>query len=257
MLFTLNGIKKLKDNGKMAIIHNASPLFTGDAGSGPSEIRRYIIENDWLDAVIQLSTDAFYNTGIPTYIWLISKNKPAHREGKVQLIDASKCFEKRRKSIGNKKNDITEQCRELIIKSYGEFGNKEYKLDDVICCESKVFYNIDFGYNRIVIETPELDGNGNIIKKGKKISVDSKKRDFENIPLDQDIDAYFNREIKPYNKSAFIDKNKIKVGYEIPLTRCFYKYVKPDNLDNIANKISDLESDIINSLNTLFTKDGE
>lgn len=257
MLFTLNGIKKLKDNGKMAIIHNGSPLFSGDAGSGQSEIRRYIIENDWLDAIIQLSTDAFYNTGITTYVWIISKDKPAHREGKVQLIDASNCFEKRRKSIGNKRNDITEQCRELIVRAYGEFDNKEYVLDSGISCESKIFDNVDFGYNKIVIETPKLDEDGNIIKKGKKIAVDTKKRDTENVPLDQDIDSYFEREVKPYNQLAFIDKNKTKVGYEIPFTRYFYKYAQPEKADDIANRISDLENDIMNSLNLLFAKGGE
>lgn len=257
MLFTLNGIKKLKDNGKMAIIHNGSPLFTGDAGQGLSEIRRYIIENDWLDTIIQLSTDAFYNTGITTYIWIISKDKPVHREGKVQLIDASKCFEKRRKAIGNKKNDITEQCRELIVKAYGEFDNKKYILNDDISCESKIFDNIDFGYNKIVIETPELDENGEVIKKGKKIVVDTKKRDTENVPLEQDIDAYFDKEVKPYNSIAFIDKNKTKVGYEIPFTRYFYKYVQPEKSEEIANRIYGLENEIMDSLKLLYTKDGE
>ncbi len=259
MLFTLNGIKKLKDTGKMAIIHNGNPLYVGDAGSGPSEIRRYIIENDWLDAIIQLSTDAFYNTEIATYIWIISKSKPCYREGKVQLIDASKCFEKRRKSIGKKKNDITERCRELIVKAYGEFDNKEYVIDSDICCESKIFNNIDFGYNKIVIETPELDEEGNIVKKGKRITIDTKKRDTETIPLDQDIDAYFEREVRPYNdnKLVFIDKNKTKVGYEIPFTRYFYKYSQPENSEAISSRIYNLENEIINSLNSLFTKVGE
>lgn len=257
MLFTLNGIKKLKDDGKMAIIHNGSPLFIGDAGSGPSEIRRYIIENDWLDSIVQLSTDAFYNTGITTYIWIISKNKPAHREGKVQLIDASKCFEKRRKSIGNKKNDITEQCREIIVKAYGDFDNKKYELNDDIYCESKIFENVDFGYNKIVIETPELDEDGNILRKGKKVVVDTKKRDTENVPLVQDIDAYLEQEVKVYNELAFIDKNKTKVGYEIPFTRHFYKYSHPEKSDDIASRIFNLENDIVNSLNILFSRDGE
>ena len=256
MLFTLNGIKKLKDTGKMAIIHNASPLFAGEAGQGPSEIRRYIIENDWLDAIVQLSTDAFYNTAIPTYIWIISKDKASHREGKVQLIDASNCFEKRRKSIGNKKNDITEKCREMIIKAYGEFDNKSYSLDNGIACESKIFDNIEFGYNKIVIETPEVDEDGNIVRKGKKIVVDTKKRDTENVPLDQDIECYFEKEVKPYNEIAFIDKNKTKVGYEIPFMRYFYRYIQPENLVNIENRISNLENNIMSSLKVLFTKDG-
>ncbi|MFR3499047.1 MAG: class I SAM-dependent DNA methyltransferase, partial [Paraclostridium bifermentans] len=257
MLFTLNGIKKLKDNGKMAIIHNGSPLFSGDAGSGQSEIRRYIIENDWLDAIIQLSTDAFYNTGITTYIWIISKDKPAHRKGKIQLIDASNCFKKRRKSIGNKRNDITEECREVIVKAYGEFDDKEYILDNGISCESKIFDNIDFGYNKIVIETPQLDDEGNVVKKGKKIVIDKKKKDTENVPLEQDIDAYFVKNVKPFNELAFVDKNKSKVGYEIPFTRYFYKYTQPEKASDIAYRISNLENDIRSSLNSLFAKDGE
>lgn len=257
MLFTLNGIKKLKDDGKMAIVHNGSPLFTGDAGSGPSEIRRYIIENDWLDAIVQLSNDAFYNTGITTYIWIISKDKPYHRQGKVQLIDASKCFEKRRKSIGKKRNDISEVCRELIVKAYGEFENKKYTLDSGISCESKVFENVDFGYNKIIIETPQLDEEGNVVRKGKKLVPDTKKRDSENVPLDMDIDAYFEKEVKPYNSLAWIDKNKTKVGYEIPFTRYFYKYTAPEKSEDIAKRIFTLENEIVNSLNLLFAEDGE
>jgi len=120
-LFVLNGLAKLAFDGKMAIIQNGSPLFAGDAGSGPSNIRQYILENDWLDAIIQLSTDQFMNTGISTYIWILCKDKPAHRAGKVQLIDASHCYEQRRKSIGTKRNDITDLCRKLITEAYGEF----------------------------------------------------------------------------------------------------------------------------------------
>lgn len=257
MLFTLNGIKKLKDNGKMAIVHNGSPLFTGDAGSGPSEIRRYIIENDWLDAIVQLSNDAFYNTGITTYIWIISKDKPYHRQGKVQLIDASKCFEKRRKAIGNKRNDISEECREIIVKAYGEFENKKYSLENGISCESKIFDNVEFGYNKIIIETPQLDEEGNVVRKGKKIVPDTKKRDSENVPLDMDIDAYFEKEVKPYNSLAWIDKNKTKVGYEIPFTRYFYKYTAPEKSYDIAKRIYALENEIVNSLNALFDEVGE
>ena len=256
MLFNLNGISKLKDTGKMAIIQNGSPLFTGDAGSGPSEIRRYIIENDWLDAIVQLSTDAFYNTGITTYIWIISKNKPYHRAGKVQLIDASKCFEKRRKSIGSKRNDITDKCRDLIVRAYGEFDNKEYSVDD-ISCESKVFENVEFGYNKITVESQLIDEEGNVVRKGKKIQADPKKRDSENVPLDEDIDAYFEREVKPFNPSAWIDKNKTKVGYEIPFTRYFYKYTAPEKSEDIAKRIFDLENDIVSSLNLLFAEEGE
>ena len=139
-LFVLNGLSKLVPSGKMAIIQNGSPLFSGDAGSGPSEIRRYILENDWLDAIVQLGTDMFMNTGISTYIWICSKDKPIHRAGKVQLIDASHCFEARRKSIGTKRNDITDKCRDLIVKAYGAFENGTiYGEKDGIYCQSKIF----------------------------------------------------------------------------------------------------------------------
>lgn len=256
MLFDLNGIAKLKeDEGKMAIIHNGSSLFTGAAASGESEIRRYIIENDWLDAIVQLSTDVFYNTGITTYIWLISKNKSEERKGKVQLIDASKMVEARRKNIGNKRNDITEACREVIVKAYGEFkNNATYELDGKIC-ESKIFNNEDFGFNRIQIETPLYDENGNKVMKGKKIVPDTSKRDYENVPLTEDIDSYFEREVKPYNPEAWIDKSKTKVGYEIPFTRYFYKYEAPEKSEVIAERIAKHEKEIMASLEKLFGKE--
>ena len=226
MLFTLNGIAKLKDNGRMAIIQNGSPLFSGQAGSGESEIRRYIIESDWLEAIIQLPTDLFYNTSISTYIWLINKHKNVIREGKVQLIDASNCYENRRKNIGNKRKDISEECKNLILKAYDDFQNKEYE-EDGKSVESKIFKNADFGFYRITIENPEVDENNKIIKDKKgNIKADSNKRDFENVPLEEDIDEYFEREVLPYNKNAWIDKNKTQVGYEIPFTRYFYKYIE-------------------------------
>lgn len=251
MLFTLNGIKKLKDTGRMAIIHNGSPLFSGDAGSGPSEIRRYIIENDWLEAIVQLPIDLFYNTGISTYIWVISKNKPNHREGKVQLIDASKMFEKRRKSIGSKRNEITEECRDMIVQAYGNFMNKEYTLGDKTV-ESKIFENVDFGYNKIVIESPTLDEEGNIVYKNKKKVADTSKRDSENVSLEEDIDAYFKREVLPYNENAWIDKSKTKVGYEIPFTRYFYKYIAPEKSDDIKEEILVIEEELNGALKELF-----
>lgn len=198
-LFVLNGLAKLANKGKMAIIQNGSPLFSGDAGSGPSNIRQYILENDWLDCIIQLSTDMFMNTGISTYIWVLSKDKPAHRAGKVQLIDASHCFEPRRKSIGTKRNDITDACRELIVTAYGEFANgKVYGDKNGIYCESKVFESVEFGYNKIVVERPQRDEAGNVILKRGKSVPDTSLRDTENVPLVQDIDAYFAREVLPY-----------------------------------------------------------
>ncbi len=234
-LFVLNGLSKLAPNGKMAIIQNGSPLFSGDAGSGPSEIRRYILENDWLDCIVQLSTDMFMNTGISTYIWICSKNKPAYREGKVQLIDVSHCYEARRKSIGTKRNDITNLCRELIVKAYGSFENcAVYGDKDGIYCESKIFETVEFGYNKIVVERPLRDENGEIVLKKEKPVADANLRDTENVPLVQDIDRYFEREVLPYAEDAWIDKKKTKVGYEIPMTRYFYEYQAPERVENIV-----------------------
>jgi len=255
-LFDLNGLAKLKDTGRMAIVHNGSPLFSGDAGSGSSEIRRYIIENDWLEAIVQLPSDSFYNTGITTYVWIMSKNKAPHRRGKVQLIDASNMYEKRRKSIGNKRNDITEECRDVIVKAYGDFRNETYTLGDKTC-ESKIFENVEFGYNKIVVETPQYDEEGKIVKKNGKKVADTSKRDTENVPLTEDIDSYFNREVKPYNPDAWIDKSKTKVGYEIPFTRYFYKYQAPEKADVIAERILEMEKDLMSSLRALFAEDGE
>ena len=255
-LFVLNGLSKLAPGGKMAIIQNGSPLFSGDAGSGPSEIRRYILENDWLDCIVQLSTDMFMNTGISTYIWICSKNKPAYREGKVQLIDASHCYEARRKSIGTKRNDITDQCRELIVKAYGSFENcAVYGDKDGIYCESKIFETVEFGYNKIVVERPLRDENGEIVlKKGNPVA-DASLRDTENVPLVQDIDRYFEREVLPYAEDAWIDKKKTKVGYEIPMTRYFYEYQAPEKVEDIVARIHALEADISASLEKLFAEE--
>jgi len=255
-LFVLNGLSKLALNGKMAIIQNGSPLFSGDAGSGPSEIRKYILENDWLDCIVQLSTDMFMNTGISTYIWICSKNKPTYREGKVQLIDASHCYEARRKSIGTKRNDITDRCRELIVKAYGSFENcAVYGDKSGIYCESKIFETVEFGYNKIVVERPLRDENGEIVLKKGKAVADVSLRDTENVPLVQDIDRYFEREVLPYAEDAWIDNKKTKVGYEIPMTRYFYEYQAPEKVEDIVARIHVLEADISASLEKLFAEE--
>lgn len=251
-LFVLNGLKKLDGKGKMAIIQNGSPLSAGDAGSGPSEIRRYILENDWLDTIIQLSTDMFMNTGISTYIWVLDKDKPAERVGKVQLIDATHCFTARRKGIGLKKNDIGDSDRMLIVEAYraykaGIFGDKES-----VYCESQIFDVDHFGYNKIVVERPMRDEQGAIVtKKGKPVA-DSSLRDTENVPLIEDIDEYFAREIKPYMPDAWVDKAKTKIGYEIPMTTFFYEYLTPEASDSILERIIGLEESISTSLKNLF-----
>ena len=258
MLFMLNGVKKLKEgSGRMAIIQNGSPLFAGDAGSGPSNIRQYILENDWLDAIVQLSTDQFMNTGISTYIWVLCKDKPTYRCGKVQLIDASHCYEQRRKAIGTKRNDISDHCRELIVQAYGEYRNNAvYGDKSGVYCESKIFGSEEFGYNKIVVERPQRDENGEIVMKRGKPVADTALRDTENVPLVQDIDAYFAREVLPYAPDAWIDKSKTKVGYEIPMTRYFYEYQPPEPVDDIVERIQKLEREIADSLNTLFHKEG-
>ncbi len=263
MLFTLNGIKKLKSTGKMAIIHNGSPLFTGDAGSGTSEIRRYIIERDMLEVIIQLPNDVFYNTGISTYLWIISKSKPAHRAGKIQLIDASQMYQKRRKSIGNKRVDIVDECRNEIVKAYGTFQNGLQEFADGTKLESKIFANEEFGYYKIVVESPQLDESGKIILKNKKPQADTSKRDTENVPMIKEkteketIKEYFAKEVLPFNPHAWVDFKKTKVGYEIPFTRHFYKYVAPEAADQIASRIVSLETELMASLKTLFDEDGQ
>ena len=233
MLFMLNGVKKLKEGtGRMAIIQNGSSLFTGDAGSGPSEIRRYLITSDLVEVIVQLPTDLFYNTGIATYIWLISKGKAANRMGKVQLIDASKCFVKRRKNIGNKRVDLSDDCIRLITAAYNEFDNKAY-AEGALSVESKVFDNDFFGYTKVTVETAQTDENGKpVLKKGRPQPAKG-KTDTETIPLREDVDEYFNKNVLPYNPLAYMDRSKDKIGYEIPFTRLFYKFTPPRKSDEI------------------------
>ncbi len=260
MLFLLNGVAKLKEGtGRMAIIQNGSSLFTGDAGSGPSEIRRYLIENDWLDAIVQLPNDSFYNTGIATYVWIVTKGKPESHQGKVLLIDASQCFEPRRKPIGNKRVDITDACRALIVRAYGEYVTKDY-LETLengrkIVCRARVMENDDFGYRKITVESPMVDENGNkVLKKGKPVA-DTDRRDTENVPLGEDVDSYLAREVLPYNPGAWIDKTKTKIGYEIPFTRVFYVYKELEKAADIAERIKAHEKSLTDKLNTLFGED--
>ena len=254
MLFMLNGISKLKDDGRMAIIQNGSSLFSGDAGSGPSEIRRHIIENDWLEAIIQLPNDSFYNTGIATYVWVVTKAKSRERKGKVQLIDASKCCEARRKSIGNKRVDITEDARALIVKAYCAFKTETYKSDGMIC-KSHIFVNSAFGYTKIVVESPLMEGGRKVEKKGRVVA-DASKRDTENVPLGEDIGEYMKREVLPYNPDAWVDETKSKVGYEIPFTRTFYEYKPIEPAETIAARIKEHESRLAAILGDLFGEGG-
>ena len=221
-LFMLNGIAKLKDTGRMAIIQNGSPLFKGDAGSGESNIRGYLLDNDWLEAIVQIPNDMFYNTGIATYIWIVTKDKQPKRTGKVQLIDASKCCEKRRKSLGNKRNEFTDRCIDLIAKAYMAFEDGVYE-DGELVVESKVKDCDDFKFTKVAIKLPN---------KGK---------DTENVPFKEDIEAYMQKNVYPYAPEAKIDAKASKIGYEIPFTREFYKYVAPRKSDEIFAHLQELE----------------
>lgn len=243
MLFLQNGLKKLKPTGRMAIIQNGSSLFNGDAGSGPSNIRKFIIENDRLEAIIQLPNDLFYNTGIATYIWVITEKegKEDRRLGKVQLIDASKCYVKRRKNIGNKRVDLSDEAISLIVKAYNSFDNLEFN-EDGLFVESKVFDNAYFGYTKVTVETSETDDKGNeLLKKGKKQAIKG-KTDSEIIPLTEDVEQYFDNNVLPFNEHAFMDRTKDKIGYEIPFTRIFYKFVEPRKSDDIFAEFKELSN---------------
>ena len=258
MLFLLNGIAKLKENGRMAIIQNGSSLFTGDAGSGPSEIRKYIIENGWLDAIVQLPNDSFYNTGIATYIWIIDKGKASRNPGTILLIDASKCCLMRKKPIGNKRMDITDACREAIVSVYETYkpGDFSFEIEDgkQVICRSKLIDAVEFGYNKVTIETPLVDENGNLIlKKGKK-QADTSKRDTENIPMIEDIDEYFDREILPFNPLAWIDEAKTKIGYEIPFMKLFFEFKTFESPELVADRIEEHEHFLIDKLREMFGK---
>lgn len=247
MLFLSNAVAKMKPveegGSRVAIVHNGSPLFTGDAGSGPSNIRKYLLENDLLEAIIALPNDIFYNTGIATYIWVLSNNKEKRRMGKVQLINANGLYEKRRKSLGNKRNDIPQTAIDEIAKIYGDF--REDKL-------SKIFNNEDFGYRKVVVERPLRDESGKPILKKGKVQADPKLRDTENIPLSEDVAEYMKREVLPYAPDAWIDESKTKIGYEIPFTRYFYEYTPPVPSEELKREILQIESELKGSIERIF-----
>ena len=255
MLFLLNGVKKLKTgSGRMAIIQNGSSLFTGDAGSGASEIRRYVIEGDLVEAIIQMPTDLFYNTGISTYIWVLTKGKTMQRSGRVQLIDASKCYVKRRKNIGNKRVDLDDACIRLILRAYEGFADETCE-DNGLVVESKVFDNRFFGFTKVTVETAQTDEQGKpILKKGKKQPVKG-ATDMEIIPLSENIDAYMEKNVLPYNQLAYIDHAKDKIGYELPFTRLFYKFVPPTPSDEIFAEIKELEAEEAVLMKELFSNE--
>lgn len=227
LLFIQHMISKMeREGGKIAVVTNGSPLFTGNAGGGESEIRKWIITNDWLECIIALPKDLFYNTGINTYIWFLNNNKPKNRRGKVQLINANVAEEKangiegfcrpEKRSLGNKRNKIESFHIESLVELYTQFQEGKY---------SKIFNNEDFGYYQITVEQPEYDENGKpVLDKKGYVKPDSKKRDKENIPLSEDIETYFNNEVLPHVSDAWIDFDKTRIGYEINFTKYFYEY---------------------------------
>lgn len=234
LLFLQNAVSKMKPEGsKIAIVHNGSALFKGNAGSGESEIRRYVIENDLLDCIIQLPNDMFYNTGIATYIWILSNKKPGHRVGKVQLINASDFYNKMRKNLGSKRNELSKEQIDNITKIYGDFVENEY---------SKIFENEYFGYRKVTVLQPELNDDGTPKKNKKGEYIPNKElTDTENIPLQETIEDYMNREVIPFAKYAYIDESKTKIGYEISFTKYFYKYQEPRKTEDIMNEILELD----------------
>jgi len=238
LLFLQTMIAKMKNaNGgsRIAIVFNGSPLFTGNAGSGPSEIRKWIIENDMLEAIIALPDQLFYNTGISTYIWIVTNRKNPERKGKIQLINAVDFYKKMSKSLGNKRHEIANEDIDKIAKIYGDFSVEKY---------CKIFDNEDFGYSQITIERPLKDDNGKVVTDNKgNPKPDSKLRDKENVPLNEDIQEYFEREVLPHVPDAWIDESKTRIGYEINFTKHFYEYKPLRSLEEITKDILNLEKE--------------
>ncbi len=256
LLFLLHLISKMRpavDGGsRFGIVLNGSPLFSGGAGSGESEIRRYVLENDLVEAIIGLPTDMFYNTPINTYVWIVSNRKPTARKGKVQLIDASSFWQKMRKSLGCKRKELSPDHIEEITKQFGNF--KKDSKDGVPI--SLIFKNEDFGYRTITVERPERDAKGKIILgtkgKGKDKPVpDSSLRDTENVPLSEDVENYFKREVLPHAPDAWIDHDKTQVGYDIPFNRHFYVFQPPRPLSEIDAELKGVTDRILTMIGGL------
>ncbi len=257
MLFLLHLLSKMRPaaegGSRFGIVLNGSPLFTGGAGSGESEIRRYVLENDLCEAIVGLPTDMFYNTGISTYVWIISNRKPEARKGKVQLIDASGMWQKMRKSLGSKRKELSDAHIERITRLFGDFVEAQ---DDDGTPISRIFDNEAFGYHSITVERPLRDENGQIVlgQKGKqkgKPQPDASLRDTENVPLAEDVGEYFKREVLPHAPDAWIDPDKTKVGYEIPFNRHFYVFKPPRPLAEIDAELKQTTDRILDMIKGL------
>ncbi|MCB9309623.1 MAG: SAM-dependent DNA methyltransferase [Lewinellaceae bacterium] len=245
LMFVLHMLSKMKDTelgSRIASVHNGSALFTGDAGQGESEIRKYIIENDLLEAIVALPNDMFYNTGIPTYIFLFTNRKANNRKGKVQLINATSenFYNRMRKSLGKKRVEFLPEHIAAIEKTFLNFEENEY---------SKIFDNEDFGYAQIIVNRPLKDDKGKIVTDSKgKPKPDPQLKDTENIPLKEDIQDFFEREVLPFASDAWWDKNDTKIGYEINFAKFFYKHQPPRSLNDIAKDIFAIEKETDNLL---------
>ena len=260
LLFLLHLIAKMrpaKDGGsRFGIVLNGSPLFTGSAGSGESEIRRYVLESDLVEAIIALPTDMFYNTGISTYVWIVSNRKPQNRKGKVQLIDASSFWQKMRKSLGSKRKELSQEHIEDITRLFGNFEEHSRQVDGSPVPISRIFANDAFGYHTITVERPERDAEGQVVLgtkgkgKGKPVA-DASLRDTENVPLSDDITEYFKREVLPHAPDAWIDTDKTKVGYEIPFNRHFYVFKPPRPLAEIDAELKGVTDRILTMIGGL------
>ena len=288
MLFLMHLLSKMRpaqDGGsRFGIVLNGSPLFTGGAGSGESEIRRYVLECDLVEAIVGLPTDMFYNTGISTYVWILSNRKPADRKGFVQLIDASSFWQKMRKSLGSKRKEMSDAHIATVTRLFGDFTEAELvtvfdaagqplgELQLVTATDqspaapdggrlkrvplSRIFRNEEFGYTTITVERPLKDDAGTPVlgvkgkQKGKPQS-DSALRDTENVPLSEDIQAYFEREVLPHAPDAWIDEERSKVGYEIPFNRHFYVFEPPRSLHAIDEELKTVAASIMKMLQEL------
>jgi type I restriction enzyme M protein len=256
LLFLLHLISKMRpavDGGsRFGIVLNGSPLFAGAAGSGESEIRRYVLENDLIEAIIGLPTDMFYNTGIGTYVWIVSNRKVGARNGKVQLIDASSFWQKMRKSLGSKRKELSPEHIEEITRLFGRF--EESARDGVPI--SRIFKNEEFGYRTITVERPERDAKGKVVLgtkgkgKGKPVP-DAALRDTENVPLGEDVNSYFKREVLSHAPDAWIGHDKTKVGYEIPFNRQFYVFKPPRPLSEIDAELKGVTNRILTMIGAL------
>jgi type I restriction enzyme M protein len=244
LLFLQHMVSKVKPEGsRIGVVFNGSPLFTGDSGSGESEIRKWIIENDWLECIVSLPDQLFFNTGISTYIWIVTNKKNSKRKGKVQLIDGSSFFQKMRKNLGSKSKFIDDNQLGTIIRFYEMFEENEF---------SKIYPNQFFGYSKVTIEQPLIE-DGKVIKdKSGNPKPDSKLRDSERVPLSGNIEEYFEREVKPHLPSSWIDWEKTSIGYEINFTKYFYKYQPLRSVEEILGDLKKLEEESDGLFNQLM-----